>query len=544
MTPALLVSLLIDQTGEMEVRHDLMARKLQHLLNQLQKEEMAQSLQVQVIGMRAATIQVTDLSPDLPFQLSAQGGCDLGSALQLVGATITQQPTARVAVFILLGQEPGGDWLTTVKLLSQYPLTWLALFDFGGVQKVSEQTLDRISRSKGHIHRFSTLSSEAMTQAFQSIGHSIRTLQASPVRPASSVGAPSQAVTHKLLGKTVPPLDQTSETNQSAGAPTPPDAEINPARVTEEGVATGWKEIEPDPNSPFAVAHSAQDLVAGPADWRLIGASRRGKMHAHKGSFREDAFALGVSNAWQFMVVTDGGGSCPLARLGAKVAAAVGLSAMQQTVAQPATPTDSHELCRQALERAIIAAWQALEEKAQTLQVPLGHLGTTFLAVMFHVQQKVVGVAQIGDGLLAAEMADGSTLVLAEPDVGPAASATWFLTSKPWQEWKNRVSVRQLEHSPRLLAAMCDGVADDFIPYDQYLHVLFDHLKQHVVGATEPAATLLALLGYEKRGSFDDRTLTLIYQRDEQTEASTTIVSTADPKAAAVTLSKATQERA
>lgn len=535
MTPEFIISplylcLLIDQTGEMGACLDLLERKLQHLLTQLQKEEGGAALQIQVIGMHAATIQLMAFSPVLPFQLPAQGGCDLGTAFKLIDAKIQQLPSARVVIFILLGQEPGGDWQTTLEALGQYPLAQLMLFDFGGAQKVSEPTVAHISRIKGHIHRFSALSTETVTQAFQSITHSIREMITNQV---------------PIWNEAMTPLDEMPDFSQCVVISTPTDVVTRPAIITGQGVATGWKEIEPDPTSPFAVAHYAQEMIAGPAGWRLIGASRRGKMHAHKGSFREDAFALGVSEAWQCMIVADGGGSCPLARLGAKLVTAVGMSAMQRTVQQQTKSTANDELCRQALTHAIVEVCLALEEKAQTLQVPLGHLGTTFLAVMFHAEQRVVGVAQIGDGLLAAEMADGTTVVLAEPDVGPTASATWFLTSKPWQEWQNRVVVQQLAHPPRLLAAMCDGVADDFIPYDQYLQVLFANLKQQVIDTAEPAATLLDLLGYEKRGSFDDRTLTLIYQGDGQAdESSAAAASTRKPELLAVTLLKAAHDRA
>jgi hypothetical protein len=60
---------------------------------------------------------------------------------------------------------------------------------------------------------------------------------------------------------------------------------------------------------------------------------------------------------------------------------------------------------------------------------------------------------------------------------------------------------------------MCDGVADDFIPYDQYLGRLFD-LLHDVTGQANPDQKLLDMLGYDKRGSFDDRTLAMIVRRD------------------------------
>lgn len=111
-----------------------------------------------------------------------------------------------------------------------------------------------------------------------------------------------------------------------------------PLRATKGGVATIWEDREPiDPSDP--VPHTDTQILNAIDNWRIIGASRRGKMHAHKGIYREDAFALDQINGWHLMVVADGGGSCPLSRVGSQLAANAAITAMAQIIESMAGAT-------------------------------------------------------------------------------------------------------------------------------------------------------------------------------------------------------------
>ena len=294
---------------------------------------------------------------------------------------------------------------------------------------------------------------------------------------------------------------------------TEPEVVASPPPVDREGVATIWRELEPDPELGDRVDHTLTDTCDGLGGWRMIGASLRGKMHAHKGIFREDAFALGEAEGWHLMVVADGGGSCSLSRVGSKLAADTAVRSMAGFVKKMSDGPPAKMVCRLALERSLEEAWEALSEEAEKRKIDLRELGTTFLALMYRSAQEghIVGVAQVGDGLVAAKRGDGNIVLLGEPDVGETAGVTFFLTSKHWKKWIDRISVEVLEEPPQLLTAMCDGVADDFIPFEKHLSKLFVGLKR-VIEQKQPETALLELLGYEKRGSFDDRTLTLLYQ--------------------------------
>lgn len=300
-----------------------------------------------------------------------------------------------------------------------------------------------------------------------------------------------------------------------------PPAKPKPPPMDEGGVATIWKELEPEAELGDRVPHTDTDVLEASDGWRLIGASRRGKMHAHKGIFREDAFALGEAEGWHLMVVADGGGSCPLSRVGSQLAADAAVETMKQLVrSMTNSPLSPEKTCEIALQQGLQDAWKALKTEADRREVALRDLGTTFLGVMHRPTEggSVAGVIQVGDGLVMTQFADGKVGLLAEPDVGDTAGATFFLTSKPWKEWLDRVNVVSLESTPELLTAMCDGVADDFIPFEKYIRKLVDSLGR-LVQEEEPEQALLQLLSYEKRGSFDDRTLTLIYRTDDESES-------------------------
>lgn len=511
---------LLDRTNELKERQGVIQRKLGKLFGKYQGAT-PDVLQIkpQVILMDKAAVQVIeDFASEL--SLPVHLGCDLGGALNAVRTAIKQTPHAHYEIFILLSSEPGGEWRQLMADFKRISTVRFTVFGFGGVQRIHEQTLALLSSGREAIHRFEPPVSDYLTQTFE---HIARLLNAAlvHVQPISPMSSATQVIP---LGTVVqPPSAATiaTETRMMAepGDKLPDGTEMvapspAPVLVTEGGVATIWKELDADPNAPYQVEHVVKEALIPPGNLRLIGASRRGKLHAHKGIFREDSFALGEMHGWQLMVVADGGGSNAYARVGAKLAAEVGIKTMQEVINQPPTEPvlDSNQLCQNALESAVADAWKALEAKAIEMEWAFSDLGTTFLAVMYRLAENLVGVAQIGDGLLAAETEDGVTKVLAEPDVGATASVTWFLTSKHWSEWTPRVRVIKLDVKLRLLAAMSDGVADDFIPFDQHLCVLFDNLKQKVLTEPQPEDALLAFLNYEKRGSFDDRTLAMIYQ--------------------------------
>ena len=276
-----------------------------------------------------------------------------------------------------------------------------------------------------------------------------------------------------------------------------------------------WQEVEPtDLTDP--VSHTAHRLLEGADGWRLAGASRRGKMHAHHGTYREDAFAIAVVGPWHLAAVSDGAGSSRLSRVGSRLAVETAVARMTEIVqAEPSLPPE--ELPR-SLAEALKAAHAAVVQEAERRQLPIKDFSATFLLLVHRAAKNghLIGSIQVGDGLIAIKHRDGSIEPLAERDSGTFGGETYFLTSRPAQAWAERGEVRLLQEPPALLVAMSDGVADDFIPYEKHLEGLFRTLDKVLAQTTENqdrdvAQILLELIGYDKRGSFDDRTLVILY---------------------------------
>ena len=64
-----------------------------------------------------------------------------------------------------------------------------------------------------------------------------------------------------------------------------------------------WQENEPADQTD-ATLHQTSENQTAPDGWRAAAASVRGKLHAHRALWREDAFALGSAGDWSVIVVS------------------------------------------------------------------------------------------------------------------------------------------------------------------------------------------------------------------------------------------------
>gem|GEM_PF-1620572 len=292
-----------------------------------------------------------------------------------------------------------------------------------------------------------------------------------------------------------------------------PEPEPSPA-TAKDPPANLWAELDPPAELGDRFDPLAKKKFKTADGWSMLAASRRGKMHAHKALFREDAFGMGEAAGWHFAVVADGGGSRPLARVGANLAAEVAVNAMSEFVRKVEnSELTMEETCRYALESGMRKAYEALQNEAGKRGLKLDDFGTTYLALAHRwlggQKRHIVGVLQVGDGLIAAHLANKTVQVLANADVGESASQTLFITSRPWKDWLDRIQLLELEAEPLMFASMCDGVSDDLIPYPRNLARFFEFMQD--IALRDPAEeSLLEFLKYEKRGSFDDRTIALL----------------------------------
>jgi hypothetical protein len=302
-----------------------------------------------------------------------------------------------------------------------------------------------------------------------------------------------------------------------------------------------WKVLEPEDQSD-PVPHEVCELRRRDDTWNVLAASIRGKLHAHKAMWRDDAYACDWVDDWTIIALSDGAGSARLARIGARCACEGGLRAMKETLAgyrlAPSTaeaplPADQDRL-REALIHGAIQARAGIMLEAQRRQCPSRDLHATFLLVI-HTPFKdntLLGAIQVGDGAIGVFTEDDACRLLGVADHGQYSSETCFLTTPHIEEqFSQRVRFSIFKRGIRALAVMCDGVSDDFFPEDKRLIELFSgnpikelktkkgeplwgvlHREKGVTRNPEDGKALLEWLQYEKRGSSDDRTLILMYR--------------------------------
>jgi len=85
---------------------------------------------------------------------------------------------------------------------------------------------------------------------------------------------------------------------------------------------TLWKSEQSDQNDPYWKKDEDQALFSGNDGLSMVAASKRGRSHAHVGSFRDDDFCIAeeVGSGWRVLTVADGAGSAKKSRKGSLLA--------------------------------------------------------------------------------------------------------------------------------------------------------------------------------------------------------------------------------
>ena len=330
------------------------------------------------------------------------------------------------------------------------------------------------------------------------------------------------------------PADPPAAMPSSAAAAAPAAAPAGASAAVEEPPrAAVWTEKPADPATflsaevaphvPELAAHAYVDgdvAAVGIPGWRAVGASRRGRLHAHQGRYREDALALASWPRGVVMAVADGAGSAPLSRVGAELAT--------RTLAAHAS--DDAALAR-ALDQGMQAAQERLVRLAEASGVARSALRCTLLAVALvddGAGNARLASAQVGDGVVARVGRDGTVSRLGRGDSGEFSGEVSCFLPDPCAPERARASVAVGDaRDVALVLVASDGIEDPFYPIERTGGLV---ARQLLGGVTEPAhnfqrqdpqpapllaadpsAALLAWLAFERRGENDDRTLAVLH---------------------------------
>jgi hypothetical protein len=364
---------------------------------------------------------------------------------------------------------------------------------------------------------------------------------------------------------------QVSGDTIAAEETTPPGEEVlaeGSASVGDGPAATGsslkvpaqWEVKEPPPELGDPTSHAATDstLPSSSTDgWIAVGASRRGKLHEHEGTYRDDSFTIRTEGGWILVAVADGAGSHKLSRVGAKLATEAAVRKMGEVFS---ANTPSRDIADLALQRALVEAHTALvkEAEARKPKYTFRDLSTTLLLLAYHPKKNFVGAAQVGDGLIVVEFVDPATreskiALLGSPESGEYSGQTLFLTNHKPEALGSKIVIPPDVPEVRMFFVMTDGVSDDLYPPADRLLGLVRPMPGVMAASDQDARerALLDLIGYERKGSFDDRTLVVachpervaqINSREAATIRETAPAEAGSSEEAAPTWSRSTRE--
>lgn len=294
-----------------------------------------------------------------------------------------------------------------------------------------------------------------------------------------------------------------------------PDKEKLSDRDVTAHTAAMWK-YNPVPESPEPYPESiCRGDSAG--SFSVTAASVRGKKHKHDGSNRDDSFAFEIIDDILVAAVSDGAGSKPFSRIGAKAAceAVIKYSKIRLEAIKRDFPKFRKDLggaldsggfgavcsqiagmLRDSCAEAFASVEAAVEKRADNPEFEaavgrkpeLKDFSCTLLStVIIPVETKngreyLTASIQLGDGMIAAidenAEASGALIILGDADSGSFAGETEFITSEQFRNPESLMSRTKIRRGKLTsLMMMTDGVADDYYPNNPQLLRLALDLK-------------------------------------------------------------------
>lgn len=319
---------------------------------------------------------------------------------------------------------------------------------------------------------------------------------------------------------------------------------------------TMWKNLPSERSDPYWKEDEQHSSVRGP-DLSIIAASKRGRSHAHVGSFRDDDYRIEhlADSGWYVAVLADGAGSARYSRRGAAIicerakehiltsltdgTVQIDASAQAYAYAQVQAQTDvlppeqveaGYQELHTNLSRivgnaaywAVKAIHDEIQERNDLGGIFKDYSSTALIAVCKRYPFGTLCAAYwIGDGAIGIySKRDGITL-LGDVDSGEFSGQTRFLDNTAVDHEVLRKRTRfAIVPDMTALVLMTDGVSDAKFETEARLaraadwHGFWDELDQ-AVGladrAPEQELRLLNWLDFWSQGNHDDRTIAIIY---------------------------------
>jgi hypothetical protein len=207
-------------------------------------------------------------------------------------------------------------------------------------------------------------------------------------------------------------------------------------------------------------------------------------------------------------------------------------SEVQQEPQQAAPPPQAPDLAEPAgmpdtpnlmsiMRDAFVKSHLGLRQHAENLKLNLADLGCTALALLFNTATRSGVVGQVGDGALLGLTARGRVQELACPPETDDPQSVYTITRPDFEKYLTLATIERPPADPFVaFYVMTDGVSADLLysPRQEELEVWAQGVDQNLRSSPSPGQAAAGMLNwlatYQVKGSWDDRTLVVITQRE------------------------------
>jgi len=304
-----------------------------------------------------------------------------------------------------------------------------------------------------------------------------------------------------------------------------------------------WQNIDPPDNASYYKNNQEYQIIKC-GEKKIIGVSVRGKSHAHKGTFRDDHFAIKYweEKDWVLQVVADGAGTAEFSRKGSEIAC-------EQTVEQIGHIINSEKIeeFEDLLKGYYKDGKNDIDEKIGIVLYEIT-VGTAFNAnkainkfsndegyeikkyattLLFALSKKfdfgtIIITFSVGDGAIGVIYGENADMLMI-PDGGEYSGQTRFLTMneifkpKDPNKIKERYSIKCYNDHVQSIILMTDGVSDPKFGTDnnlndpRYWGDLWCDLIPILVENEPNEESLYKWMDFYIPGEYDDRTISILY---------------------------------